>query len=297
MKRFRVGVIGVGFIGAVHIEQLRRLGNVDVVAVAVHSRPQEKADKLCVPKGYSDYREMIDKENLDCVHICTPNNTHYEMAMYALEHGVNVVCEKPMTTTVEEAAKLRAFAEEKGLINAMNFNCRFYPMAYRMRQMVRSGEAGEYAASKQVTLAVETGPEPVERLVSFIDECGPGIGVNYDPANLVMVTKADEVAGVYAAGSRIVHTHAKDGRCNFYAGPEEVYGIFTEGGIEALNTVSTYFTETPLGEGEVRWDEYLHALAEVGFDGYLTIEREVGRDAAADIRAAVRFLRKKLENL
>lgn len=142
MKRFRVGVIGVGFIGAVHIEQLRRLGNVDVVAVAVHSRPQEKADKLCVPKGYSDYREMIDKENLDCVHICTPNNTHYEMAMYALEHGVNVVCEKPMTTTVEEAAKLRAFAEEKGLIDAMNFNCRFYPMAYRMRQMVRSGEAG-----------------------------------------------------------------------------------------------------------------------------------------------------------
>lgn len=142
MKRFRVGVIGVGFIGAVHIEQLRRLGNVDVVAVAVHSRPQDKADKLCVPKGYSDYREMIDKENLDCVHICTPNNTHYEMAMYALEHGVNVVCEKPMTTTVEEAAKLRAFAEEKGLINAMNFNCRFYPMAYRMRQMVRSGEAG-----------------------------------------------------------------------------------------------------------------------------------------------------------
>ena len=120
MKRFRVGVIGVGFIGAVHIEQLRRLGNVDVVAVAVHSRPQEKADKLCVPKGYSDYREMIDKENLDCVHICTPNNTHYEMAMYALEHGVNVVCEKPRTTTVEEAAKLRAFAEEKGLINAMN---------------------------------------------------------------------------------------------------------------------------------------------------------------------------------
>lgn len=151
MKRFRVGVIGVGFIGAVHIEQLRRLGNVDVVAVAVHSRPQEKADKLCVPKGYSDYREMIDKENLDCVHICTPNNTHYEMAMYALEHGVNVVCEKPMTTTVEEAAKLRAFAEEKGLINAMNFNCRFYPMAYRMRQMVR---AARRAASTPSTAAI-----------------------------------------------------------------------------------------------------------------------------------------------
>lgn len=121
MKRFRVGVIGVGFIGAVHIEQLRRLGNVEVVAVAVHSRPQEKADKLCVPKGYSDYREMIDKENLDCVHICTPNNTHYEMAMYALEHGVNVVCEKPMTTTVEEAARRAASTPSTAAISRTGF--------------------------------------------------------------------------------------------------------------------------------------------------------------------------------
>lgn len=98
----------------------------------------------------------------------------------------------------------------------------------------------------------------------------------------------------YAAGSRIVHTHAKDGRCNFYAGPEEVYGIFAEGGIEALNTVSTYFTETPLGEGEVRWDEYLHALAEVGFDGYLTIEREVGRDARRGHPRRCAFSEKKV---
>ena len=143
MKKLRAGVVGIGFIGAVHIEQLRRLGNVDVVAITDSVDPQKKAESLCVPKGYDNYREMIDNEQLDCVHICTPNNTHYEIAVYALERGVHVVCEKPMTCTVEEARKMRDLAKEKGLLGAMNFNCRFYPMAYQMRQMVKSGEVGE----------------------------------------------------------------------------------------------------------------------------------------------------------
>ena len=143
MKQLKAGVVGVGFIGAVHIEQLRRLGNVEVVALADEAGAQEKADALYVPHAYTNYKDMIDNEQLDCVHICTPNSTHYEIAMYAMERGVNVVCEKPMTCTVEEAEKLRAYAKEKGLVNAMNFNCRFYPRAYQMRQMVRSGEVGD----------------------------------------------------------------------------------------------------------------------------------------------------------
>ena len=143
MEKLRAAVIGVGFIGAVHIEQLRRLGNVEVVAITDFSGAEEKARAYYIPKAYSDYKEMLDSEKLDCVHICTPNNTHYDIAMYAMERGVNVVCEKPMTCTAEEAAKLAAYAKEKGLINAMNFNCRFYPMAYQMRQMVRSGQVGD----------------------------------------------------------------------------------------------------------------------------------------------------------
>jgi sugar phosphate isomerase/epimerase len=156
---------------------------------------------------------------------------------------------------------------------------------------------GEYALARGVTVAVETGPEPVPRLKEFADGCGGGIGINYDPANLVMVTRDDEVQGVYTAGSSIVHTHAKDGRCNFYAGPEEVYALFAKGGIEALTKAQTYFTETPLGEGEVRWPEYLRALIDIGYDGYLTIEREAGENAGEDIRKAVSFLRDAMEKL
>ena len=143
MKKFRVGVVGIGFIGAVHVEQLRRLGNVDVVALVKTRDPQGKAGALCVPKGYADYKEMIDRENLDCVHVCTANNSHFEIADYALDRGVHVVCEKPLTLSSAEAQKLVKKAKEKGLINAVNYNYRYYPMAYQMREMFRAGEIGD----------------------------------------------------------------------------------------------------------------------------------------------------------
>jgi sugar phosphate isomerase/epimerase len=79
-----------------------------------------------------------------------------------------------------------------------------------------------------------------------------------------------------------------------YAGPEHIYGIFAEGGIEALATLVDFFAETPLGQGAVRWPEYLGALRDIGYDGYLTIEREVSKNAAADIQMAVSFLKKQL---
>jgi predicted dehydrogenase len=85
---------------------------------------------------------MIDKERLDSIHVCTPNSTHFEIAMYALERGVNVICEKPMTCTVAEAEQLAGKAKEKSLVNAINFNCRFYPLVYQMREMIRAGELG-----------------------------------------------------------------------------------------------------------------------------------------------------------
>ena len=163
---------------------------------------------------------------------------------------------------------------------------------------------GSYAAERGVTIAIETGPEPVARLKQFVDACNAGevcnagskgsysgIGINYDPGNLVMVTRDDEVEGVKTAGTSIVHTHAKDGRMNHYAGPEEVYTLFAQGGIEAISKVSAWFTETPLGQGNVHWIPYLKALKGIGYNGYLTIEREVKDNAVKDIRTAVIFLR------
>lgn len=143
MRIYRAGVVGTGFVGQVHIETLRRLNNVEVVALADTFNAKSSAEKLNVPDYFSDYKEMIEKMNLDSIHICTPNNTHFEIAMYAMEHGVNVICEKPMCTTIDEAEQLAAKAKEKKLVNGVNFHNRFYPMNNHLKNVIKDGELGE----------------------------------------------------------------------------------------------------------------------------------------------------------
>lgn len=157
------------------------------------------------------------------------------------------------------------------------------------------GEMGEYAHRMGSYVAVETGPEAIATLRGFLEQCGPGVGINYDPANLVMVGADDEVTAVKTAGSLIVHTHAKDGCSLKKIAPADFYHNFAEGGLEWASTCGVC-RETPLGEGAVRWVPYLSALKEIGYNGYLTIEREV-KNGAEDIRMAVSFLRKTLETL
>lgn len=150
---------------------------------------------------------------------------------------------------------------------------------------------GEYASRKRVTFAIETGPETSAVLGAFLDEVAtPGIGVNLDPANLVMVTGDDPVAAVTRLKKYIVHTHAKDGVKLAPCRAEEVYDAFARGGIEGFD-FGKLFNETPLGKGSVDWPRYLAALGSIGYDGFLTIEREVGNDPVGDIASAISFLK------
>jgi len=156
---------------------------------------------------------------------------------------------------------------------------------------------GRYGESVGGTFAIETGPEPAAVLRAFLDDIAlpKGMAVNFDPANLVMVIREDIPAAVETLGPYIVHTHAKDG-VNFKpVDPEEVYRAFAEGGIEGFDAVD-YMQEVPLGEGAVNFESYLAALGRGGYDGYLTIEREVGDQPRKDIELAVAFLKKLLDN-
>lgn len=143
MKRLKAAVIGLGFIGEAHVEALKRVPGVDLVAVADAFGAQEKAEKLDVPAAFSDYREMIEVCQPDCIHICTPNSLHKEIAVYALERGINVVCEKPMARDAGEAREMAAAAKKSGKINAVNFHNRFYPANHQLRNMVKAGELGD----------------------------------------------------------------------------------------------------------------------------------------------------------
>ena len=155
-------------------------------------------------------------------------------------------------------------------------------------------ECGIYAKSKGVTLAIETGPEKAKTLLGFLEDTKGGVGVNLDPANFVMVTGQDPVEAVYLLKDYIVHTHAKDGKMlDKNQDPTEVYHAFAVGGVDALNACEG-FEELPLGKGEVDWANYIKALKDIGYDGFLTIERECGENPTEDIFIATDFLRKYL---
>jgi L-ribulose-5-phosphate 3-epimerase len=158
-------------------------------------------------------------------------------------------------------------------------------------------ELSRYATSMNAYFAIETGPETAAHLKQFLDGLGSkGVSVNFDPANMVMVTGDDPVQGVYTLKDYIVHTHAKDGIRIREIDPREIYGALgyeplDHGKIAKLAESGEAFREVPLGQGGVDWSLYLKALRDIGYEGYLTIEREVGTNPEADISAAVQFLR------
>jgi sugar phosphate isomerase/epimerase len=138
--------------------------------------------------------------------------------------------------------------------------------------------------------AIETGPETSATLKGFLDSLGSkGVGVNLDPANLVMVTGDDPACAVYNLKDYIVHTHAKDGIKLVDAGPEIVYGV-THPVPEEFSGVKL-FEEVPLGKGGVNFPRYIAALDDIGYRGFLTIERECGAEPERDIIAAMDFLK------
>lgn len=151
-------------------------------------------------------------------------------------------------------------------------------------------ELAAYANKFGAFFAIETGPEPSERLKRFLDSLdSKGVAVNLDPANLAMVIGEDAVDAVHNLKDYIVHTHAKDGRMIKKVDPKFIYEDFDDKdlGGEKLDAL---FEELPLGQGQVNFPAYLKALEEVGYNGYLTIEREVGGTPEKDIKLAVNFL-------
>lgn len=151
------------------------------------------------------------------------------------------------------------------------------------------GTLAEYADSVGARFAVETGPETSDTLKHFLDSLhSRGVSVNFDPANLIMVTGDDPVRAVYNLKDYIVHTHAKDGVMLKKTNPEYIYRV-ADVPLELRG--ERFFEEVPLGKGQVDFPAYLDALRAIGYHGFLTIEREVGDDPEADIVAAMDFLK------
>ena len=139
--RLRAGIIGAGFIGGVHAHAVRAAGGeVTRVAASRPDRSKEAAARLGADAAAPSGEALIDADDVDVVHVCTPNSLHVALARRALAAGKPVVCEKPLATTLDDARELAAIAG--GQVATVPFVYRFYPAVRDIRARVRAGDAG-----------------------------------------------------------------------------------------------------------------------------------------------------------
>ena len=146
-KKLKFGIIGTGWIAESHIIELKKMPDVEIVAGAyLIPGKAEKFFKTWGVEGarcYPDHKSMIDNEELDAVCVCTYNKTHKECTVYALEHGIHVLCEKPMSVTTEEALEMIEAEKKSGKILTIGFQPRMDANMKKIKEIVESGELGK----------------------------------------------------------------------------------------------------------------------------------------------------------
>lgn len=144
MEKVRAGIIGTGFSAASHIEALRRLNHVEVVAIASSSKEkaEEKAKQFGIPKAYGDFNALIADPEVEIIHNCTPNNLHFPINKAVLEAGKHLLAEKPLAMNSAESHELQQLAEKSDAVSGVCFNYRHYPMVAQAREMA-AGQFGK----------------------------------------------------------------------------------------------------------------------------------------------------------
>lgn len=145
MQKIKTAVFGTGFMGRVHTEAIRRLGNVEVTALASSpgGDPRTLADQFDVEQVTKDWEKLLDDPAIAAVHICTPNALHGAMTKRALQKGKHVLCEKPLAMSSAEAQEMLDLAQKNNLVHAVNHNLRYYPVVQHVRQMIARDDLGD----------------------------------------------------------------------------------------------------------------------------------------------------------
>lgn len=280
MYNFPIGVLLQSFKSDIKTS-LKQAVEVGASAIQVSATSGEMEATTVTPQKRNEFLSMVKENGLQISALCGDficGNREIRFSDYSKQKMI-----------VDRSKRILDLAKELGTnivtthvgVIPADHNCDKFKITQETCSML-----AEYADSLNAHFAIETGPEVATTLKSFLDTLNSkGVGVNLDPANFVMVTGDDPVKAVYTLKDYIVHTHAKDGRRLIVGDPEVIYGE-----IETEIQDAKYFIELPLGEGDVDFSNYLKALDEIGYRGYLTIEREVGEDPKSDIIKAVNFL-------
>lgn len=287
MNDFKIGVILDSF--KVGVDQaIVKAANLGAQGIQVYATSGEMAPENLTPSRRREILDMVESKGMVVSAICGDLGGH----------GFGIAADN--AKRIDQSKRIMELAKEWksdvvtthiGVVPSSESHPRFAVLHEACEKL------GEFAQSLGSHFAIETGPEKTTVLKKFLDSISSkGVCVNFDPANLVMVTGDDPVEGVRTLKDYIVHTHAKDGIMLKQTDPEIIYNYFAEGGIEDMN-LQEYFLETPLGKGKVDFINYLKALKEINYNGFLTIEREVGDTPEEDIKLAVNFLKELMAKI
>lgn len=281
MKNFSIGVLLDG-LKLPFEDSLKTVADMGIQGVQIYAVNGDMAPENLNPAKISEKKEML---------------AHYGIEVSALcgdfgGSGFTDLKENPLR--IERSKRIIDLALELGS-NIVTTHIGVIPEDDKSNKFLVMQDAcnqlAEYAHSHGAFFAIETGPEKALRLRTFLDSLdSKGVAVNMDPANFVMVTGQDPVEAVYLLEDYIVHTHAKDGIRLVGLDPNSKYASYANS-IVGDNPPEWGFIEVPLGRGQVDFPNYIAALRNVGFNGYLTIEREVGDNPIGDIRMAISYLK------
>jgi predicted dehydrogenase len=237
--RIRVGVAGTGFSAASHLDALARLPSVQVVAIAGSDadRAAGIAAEHGAERGYGSHLELLDHPDLDAIHNCTINRLHHEINLAALERGLHVLSEKPLALDQGESGELAAAAERAGVVAAVCFNYRHYPMVAEIRARLESGEHGRphfvHGAYLQDWLLLESDWNwRLETADAGLSRAVADIGSHW--ADLVQHVTGDSIVEVLADLGTLHETRSR---------PEGVAGSFESAGDDASGTPVAIETE------------------------------------------------------
>ena len=283
MSQFKIGAILDSFVCPIP-EAMRRAAAIGATGFQVYATHGDVSPEAMTAEKQQEFKSMCEANGLVVSALCG-------------DYGKGFTDPEENPKLIEGSKRILYLAKELGT-NIVTTHIGTVPEdtncdTYKIMQEA-CHELAEYADSLDAHFAVETGPEVAERLCAFLDSLNStGVSVNLDPANLIMSSQDDPVKAVHILKKYIVHTHAKDGLSLVGRKPEEFTDPNVMKGFEQHPT----WVELPLGTGGVDWDNYLRALRDIGYTGFLTIERECGDDPSADIRMAADFLREKMAKL
>ena len=280
MYQFPIGIMIDSLKGLTTAEAIKEAAALGANGIQMYSTTGENAPENLSPEKRKELLHLVKENGLVFSAICGDLGMGFGDA----ERNPSLIEKSKRIMELAKELECDVVTTHIGVVPADPSHDR-----YKIMQEACIALAG-YADSMQSYFAIETGPETSLTLKHFLDSLGSkGVAVNLDPANLVMVTGDDPVQAVYHLKDYIVHTHAKDGIRLRPSNPEFIYRSVHPVPEEYFGV--KYFEEVPLGSGQVDFKAYLKALEDIGYRGYLTIEREVGDDPKADILTAVDYLK------